>query len=73
MSLFRTTVFEVNYFGNIFTNYQNIKYYVDEYVSSFPIFEQKEELQKIIDYLDGYKSINIYNVIEEKIYNKSLD
>ena len=70
MSLFRDVILEIDYFGDIYQKYKEIKKFVNENMNSVKRFNDKDKLKEMIELSVGYNSLDIYSKIEKLVYHR---
>ena len=70
MTLFRNVILGEDYFGDIYNKYIRYKNFVEENMNQLDIFDNREKFPKIIDICADYNNKNIYEHIEQKIFEK---
>ena len=68
ITTFRNVILEVDYFGNIYSSFKDIKNFVGSKMNSPEIFEDKEKFPEVINLCSSYNNNNIYNDIEKKAF-----
>jgi hypothetical protein len=69
---FRNVILEVDYFGNIYEKYKEIKEFIKEHMISLDVLDDKEKFPEIIKLCISYNYNNIYNDIEKKVFGRKL-
>ena len=70
MLLFRDVILEIDYFGDIYQKYKEIKKFVNENMNSVKRFNDKDKLKEMIELSVGYNSLDIYSKIEKLVYHR---
>ena len=69
---FRNVILEVDYFGNIYEKYKEIKEFIKEHMISLDVLDDKEKFPEIIKLCISYNYNNIYNDIEKKVFGRKI-
>ncbi len=70
MFLFRDVILEIDYFGDIYQKYKDIKKFVNENMNSVRRFNDREKITEMIELCVDYNSLDIYSKIEKIVYHK---
>lgn len=68
ITTFRNVILEVDYFGNIYSSFKDVKNFVGNKMNSPELFEDKEKFPEVINFCSSYNNNNIYNDIEKKAF-----
>ena len=69
---FRNVILEVDYFGNIYEKYKEIKEFIKEHMVSLDVLDDKEKFPEIIKLCISYNYNNIYNDIKKKVFGRKI-
>ena len=70
MILFRNVILEIDYFGDIYQKYKEIKKFANENMNSIKKFNNREKITEMIELCVDYNSLDIYTKIEKIVYHK---
>ena len=72
MITFRNVILEDDYFGNVYSKYNEVKDFIKTHMNSLETLDDPEKYPEIISLCTGYNKINIYADIEKKVYNRKV-
>ena len=70
MNTFRNVILEEDYFTNIYNKYKEISEFIKNNMNSIDVFDDKKKFPEIIKLSIGYNSLNVFDKIERKVYNR---
>jgi hypothetical protein len=72
MITFRNVILEDDYFGNVYSKYNEVKDFIKTHMNSLETLDDPNKYPEIISLCTGYNKINIYADIEKKVYNRKV-
>lgn len=72
ISLFKSVIFDGNYFLKVYNKYAKAKYKADNVFSEMSVFDDKEAYRDMLKLLSRYKRNNIYMYIEENFFGRDF-
>ena len=71
-NLFRNVILSKDYFGDVYYKYKKITDFMKESMSYLAVFDDKDKFPMMIKLAVAYND-NIYNDIEEHVFERKID
>ena len=72
ISLFRSVILEIDYFGIIYERFHKIKDFIRDNAQSIDIFEDKNKFPNLMNLCRNQGENNIFKNIEKQVFNKKI-
>ena len=72
MITFRNVILEEDYFGNVYSKYNEVKDFIKAHMNTLETLDDPEKYPEIISLCSGYNKLNIYADIEKKVYGRKV-
>ena len=72
ISLFRSVILEIDYFGIIYERFHKIKDFIRDNAESIDIFEDKNKFPNLMNLCRNQGENNIFKNIEKQVFNKKI-
>ena len=72
-NLFRNVILSKDYFGDVYYKYKKITDFMKESMNYLAVFDDKDKFPMMMKLCTAYNNTNIYNDIEEYVYDRKVD